>query len=198
MTVIGLTGGIASGRSLASSHAQQRGSCIIDADKLGHKVYEPNTNGFKKVVKAFGNKIVNTEGSIDRRKLGEKVFKNKSELKKLTDIVWPEIKSLAVSEIHNIQKQNSTTLIILEAAVLIEAEWFDIVDEVWVVTVEPETAINRTMNRDGLTRESAEARLASQISNAERKKFANVVLENSTTVAAFTARVDQELDRLLN
>ena len=99
LTVIGLTGGIASGKSTLSDYAKSHGAHVIDADLLGHKAYEPDTDCFHAVVKEFGQDIVAADGTIDRRVLGSKVFAEGSSLTRLTDIVWPAIKQLAQAEI---------------------------------------------------------------------------------------------------
>lgn len=196
MTVIGLTGGIASGKSTVARHLEDLGYPVIDADLLGHQVYLPSTTGFSKVVSAFGNEIVGFDRTIDRRKLGSLVFGNPANLKKLTDIVWPEIKKLAVQEINQAKSDCSSGLVILEAAVMIEAGWTDIVDEVWVISVEPETAISRACARDGSSRETVESRIAAQITNEERIAASDVHISNSNSEDDLRSQVDLELSKL--
>ena len=139
MHSIGLTGGIASGKSTVVELLQELGAATIDADRLGHQTYEPGTDTFAAVVAAFGGEIVAADGSIDRRALGGKVFGQPDQLKRLTDIVWPGIRSLAAAELQRLEAQGEQVAV-LEAAVLIEAEWQDLVDEVWVVSVSAEAA----------------------------------------------------------
>ena len=148
--IIGLTGGIASGKSTAAEILGELGAHVIDADKLGHRVYEPGTSAFDAVVAAFGADIVADDGQIDRKALGGKVFGDDAALSRLTAIVWPEIRRLAAEEIDSVLADNPDRVIILEAAVLFEAGWEDAVDEIWVVVVEPETAIARATARDGV------------------------------------------------
>ena len=121
MTVIGLTGGIASGKSTAASFLRERGAHVIDADRLGHRAYEPDTEAFRAVVDAFGEDIVAADGQVDRRALGGKVFGKPQVLKQLTDIVWPEIRRLAEIEIEATLEEDPARLVVLEAAVLLEA-----------------------------------------------------------------------------
>ena len=116
---------------------------------------------------------------IDRRALGKIVFGKPENLKKLTDIVWPEIRRLAETEISSVQRTDPGKIIVLEAAVLLEAGWQDIGDETWVITVERETAILRSMQRDGATREAVEQRLNSQLSDHDRLKFADRSISNN-------------------
>ncbi len=188
--VICLTGGIASGKSTAVKHLAKKGAAVIDADKLGHQAYTPGTEAFEAVIATFGEELRSDSGEIDRKVLGGKVFGKPDELKKLTDIVWPEIRRLAEAEISQIQAEDPNRIIVLEAAVLFEAGWDDIGDEVWVITVDPETAITRTMERDGVDREAVEKRLASQLSNADRTARADRVIENNGTELDFVTSLD--------
>ena len=196
MTVIGLTGGIASGKSTLSRTANERGMHVIDADVLGHKAYEPNTECFSAVVKEFGEDIVAEDGTIDRRSLGSKVFGDSEALKRLTDIVWPAIKVMASEEIKAVQSNDPDKDIMLEAAVLIEANWQDIVDEVWVVTVDEETAIRRIVGRDGIDQNAAKARIDSQISNNERVKHADVIIDNSGSESELQEKIALNFESL--
>jgi dephospho-CoA kinase len=182
MKVICLTGGIASGKSTASEFLGSKGATIIDADKLGHRVYDTGTQGFLKVIEAFGDDILNAENQIDRKVLGGKVFGDPDGLKKLTDIVWPEIRRLAELEIDSLKILNPDGVVVLEAAVLFEAGWEDIGDEIWVAVVDQDIAIARAMARDGLEREAVEKRIQAQLSNAERIARADVVIENNGTL----------------
>lgn len=190
MLVVGLTGGIASGKSTAAKLLGELGAHVIDADVLGHEAYNPGTTAFQAVVETFGEDIVAEDGSINRRALGGKVFGNDVALKRLTDIVWPEIRRLAELEIRNIRDQSPTTVIVLEAAVLLEAGWEDIADEIWVVVVEPEIAIERAMQRDGAERSAIEARINSQLSNEERSAKAHLIIDNSDDKAMLVSQVN--------
>lgn len=189
-SIICLTGGIASGKSTAVEYLAGKGAAVIDADKLGHQAYTPGTQAFEDVIKTFGEELRGENGEIDRKVLGGKVFGKPDELKKLTDIVWPEIRRLAEIEIKRIQEANPDQTIVLEAAVLFEAGWDDIGDEVWVITVERETAINRTMARDGIDREAVEKRLGAQLSNEEKAAKANRIIPNDDSETAFLAALD--------
>ena len=194
LIVIGLTGGIASGKSTAARHLGECGATVIDADKLGHRAYDPGTPGFDKVVAAFGDEVV-SDGQIDRRALGGKVFGDPAQLKRLTDIVWPEILDLAKTDI-GAAKARGETVVILEAAVLLEAGWEDEVDEVWVVTVEPEVAVERASARDGVDAAAVQARIDAQLSNAERVAKADTVIDNSGNETALLGTLDREWQRL--
>ena len=195
MVVIGLTGGIASGKSTAARYLADKGAHMIDADNLGHRVYEAGRPAFDRVVATFGKDVVGDDGEIDRRALGGKVFGSPEQLKRLTDIAWPGILAMAKAEIE--QARNSgASFVVLEAAVLLEANWQSDVDEVWVVTVEPEVAIARAATRDGVDEAAVQARIDAQLSNAERIAVADVVIDNGGTEAGLLAKLDAEWERL--
>lgn len=194
--VIGLTGGIASGKSTAARHLGARGAPVIDADVLGHRAYEPGTQAFSDVVATVGEEVVGEDGRIDRKILGAKVFASASGLKQLTDIVWPEIRRLAEAEIKILLTRAPDATVVLEAAVLFEAGWEDAVDEVWVVVVDRDTAVQRAMLRDGTDEEAIQKRIDAQLSNEERRTRAHVVIENSGDEVALRARLDTEWARL--
>lgn len=195
MVVIGLTGGIASGKSTAARYLAEKGAHMIDADKLGHRVYEAGRPAFDKVVAAFGDDVVGHDGEIDRRALGGMVFGSPEELKRLTDIAWPEILAMAIEEIGHARKDGAS-VVVLEAAVLLEANWQSDVDEVWVVTVEPELAIARATARDGVDEAAVQARIDAQLSNAERVAQADVVIDNGGSEAELLGKLDAEWKRL--
>lgn len=189
--IIGLTGGIASGKSTVAQLLGQLGAHVIDADKLGHNAYVSGSEAFDLVVSVFGGDTVGSDGEIDRKVLGSKVFGNAESLKKLTDIVWPAIKQMATQEILSVKEQRPEQVIVLEAAVLFEAGWEDIVDEVWSTIVDREVAIERASNRDGTDRSQVEARIDAQISNEERKEKADRLIDNSGSEADLQAQVKQ-------
>lgn len=195
MHVIGLTGGIASGKSTVTRFFHDREVPVIDADVLGHRTYDPGTGTFDAVVRAFGKDLVAPDGTIDRRVLGGKVFGKPEELKRLTDIVWPGIRRLASQALAEFETAGNT-VVVLEAAVLFEAGWEDLADEIWVVAVEPDRAIERLAARNGLDPEAARARINSQLSNAERTARADVVIENNGTLLELEARIQGAWDQL--
>jgi len=190
MRVIGLTGGIASGKSLVSQRLAERGAVVIDADKLGHESYRRGTETFEAVLRAFGNDIVGPDGEIDRRALGAKVFGDAEARKRLEAIVWPAIRRLAAGRLQALRAQG-TPVVVLEAAVLIEADWLDLADEVWLVLTSPETARKRLIERNGLSPEQADARIGAQLTNDQRRPYAQVVIENDGALDDLRAAVDK-------
>ena len=188
--IIGLTGGIASGKSTVARVLGDRGAYIIDADKLGHTAYLAGSGAFDQVVAAFGTDIVADDGEIDRRKLGGKVFGNEAALKQLTDIVWPAIRAMAEKEITDAQRAAPERIVVLEAAVLIEAGWLDLADQIWVTVVESAVAIERACARDNLSADAVQTRLDAQLSNDERRSYADHVIDNSLDQAHLFAQLE--------
>lgn len=195
MYVIGLTGGIASGKTTVAQFFRDRGVPVIDADVLGHRTYEPGTDTFAAVVATFGEDLVADDGTIDRRVLGGKVFGKPDELKKLTDIVWPGIRRLASAELSALEVAGNR-LVVLEAAVLLEAGWDDLVDAIWVVVVQPDTAVARLATRNNMDEEAARARIASQLSNDERTARADIIIHNDGTLEELQAGALREWESL--
>lgn len=177
--IIGLTGGIASGKSSVGAQLREWGAHVIDADKLGHKAYLSGSAAFDAVVATFGEDVVGEDGEVDRRVLGSKVFGSPEKLKQLTDIVWPAIRQMAAEEIATVQAKEPDRLIVLEAAVLLEAGWQNLVDTIWVTVVDPQVAVQRASKRDGLAPEAVQTRIDAQLSNAARISQADHTIDNS-------------------
>ena len=193
--VIGLTGGIASGKSVVSQMLAERGALVIDADKVGHEAYRRGSGCYDAVVEAFGKDVVGADGEIDRKALGAKVFAEPALRNRLEGIVWPWMRATMDGRLGKIRAEG-TPVVVLEAAVLIEADWTPITDQVWVVTVAPEIARQRVMERNGLTAEQADARINAQLTNAERTKHAQVIIDNSGTLDELKQRVNAEWEKL--
>ena len=211
---IGLTGGIASGKSSARRLLRDGfGVRVIDADKLGHACYAPGHPCLAQVVAAFGPENVLTAGVLDRAKLGAIVFSDPAELHKLNGIVWPHIRDSLRGQLGAIRDEvasasssagitgttataPTTTVIVCEAAVLVEAGWRDLFDEIWVVYVSPETACARLMARNNFSLEEAQKRQQSQISNEARLAVADVGVPNDSDINALKARLDIEWAKL--
>jgi dephospho-CoA kinase len=187
LITIGLTGGIASGKSVVSDMLRARGADVIDVDRVAHETYRPGSEGHARIAAAFGPEVVGADGEIDRRVLGGLVFGKPDQLKKLTDIVWP----LTRARLEAIKQENAdrSGALVLEAAVLVEAGWLDLVDEVWVVSVPIEIARARLMARNGISEEQANARIESQISSEERERHATLKIDNSGDLAALEKQV---------
>ncbi|XP_015741199.1 bifunctional coenzyme A synthase-like isoform X2 [Coturnix japonica] len=176
--IIGLTGGSGSGKTSIARRLGQMGAFIIDADALGHAVYLPGSPAHGQVVAAFGAEILNKDGTINRKILGAKVFGNQERLKNLTDIVWPEIARMVREQIREAGAQGKAVMV-LDAAVLLEAGWQEMVHEVWAAIIPEDEALKRIVSRDGLSEEAARDRLRSQMSDGQRVREAHVVLSTA-------------------
>lgn len=194
-TVIGLTGGIASGKSAVSGILARRGAFVIDADAVGHEAYLPGSDCFKDVVEAFGDDIVAEDGTIDRRALGARVFAEPDERRRLESIVWPWMRETMEHRLDQLRREDRS-IVVLEAAVLVEADWVDLVDRVWVVTVEPAIARQRLVERNGLTPEQADQRISAQVTNERRSERADTIIDNNGTLEDLRASVDAAWERL--
>ncbi len=192
MQVIGLTGGIASGKSLVSEVLRDEyEATVISGDELGHQAYLPDTDAWKDIIARWGEDVMNPETrEIDRRKLGAIVFADADELKALNEITWPRIRTLAENRITELRESGSK-IAVLEAAIMIEAGWTDLCDELWVAQSSEEETIVRLQSRNGLTEEQARQRINSQLSNTEREDYADVLLQNTGTIEELRVRVGE-------
>ena len=179
MLVIGLTGGIGSGKTTVSKILQDMGAVVLDADRVGHEAYNPGTQTWRDVVAAFGEDIVQDNGEIDRRKLGSIVFNDAPAMKKLTDIMWPRIYGI-VKERTEEQKKSGTEVMVVEAAVLVEANWTPLVDDVWVITASEDAVVKRLKESKGMTEEQVRSRIDAQMCSDERLSRADVVIYNDS------------------
>lgn len=161
---------------------------MIDADQVGHEAFRPGTELYSSVVASFGKGILNRDGEIDRRKLGDIVFSDREALERLNGIMHPAMHRIVERKIRELDSRN-VDVVVLEAALLIEAGWTDLVDQVWVVECPEETAIDRLCGQKGFSEEDARARIRSQMPLSERSGHADVILRNDSGVAALRERV---------
>jgi dephospho-CoA kinase len=184
---IGVTGGIGAGKSAAVRILAELGALVIDADRVGHDVYLPGTVGWERVVADFGREVVAEDGSIDRKRLGARVFADRSALARLNAVVHPLIHDAIAARIA--VSRDATQPIVVEAALLIEAKWDTLVDELWLVVARPEVIEARLMEQRGMDRAAIAARMSAQLSVAERAAHADVIIDNSGSLAALRAQV---------
>ena len=196
MKTIGLTGGIGSGKSTVSQILAGLGAWVIDADKVGHEIYLPGKAAWQQVTAAFGPDILAADQTIDRKKLGAIVFGSEEARKKLNAIVHPLMFKEIERRIKEKRAEGVIQPIVVEAAVLIEANWLPLVDEVWVVVAGRSAVIERVAAQRGLSAHDTEARIVSQLADAERLKHASVVIPNDGALEDLQKRVSEAWSQL--
>lgn len=188
MLVIGLTGGIGTGKSEVARLLERLGAVVISADQVGHQAYTPHSEIWQEVVREFGEAVVQPSGEIDRKKLGAIVFSDPARLEQLNRIMHPRMARMVSDRIEQL-RQAGTAVVVVEAALLFEAGWDSLVNEVWVTDAPEEAVVNRLKTRNGLNETEALKRVRSQLSRAERMERANVVVDNSSDRTALERTV---------
>ena len=189
MVVIGLTGGIGSGKSEVSRILAGYGAAIIDTALLGHEAYAPGTVPWRAVVKAFGREILLPDAQIDRKILGDIVFSDPEELERLNAIMRPALNGLLGERLRDAERQGRRVAVI-DSATLVEAGWTELADEVWLTTAPEDEVYRRLRRRSGLSIKAIAERIESQISDEERKAHADVVIENNGSLTDLRAAVE--------
>ena len=179
---IGLTGGIAAGKSLVSGLLASLGAWILDADAISREVVEPGTDGLKAVAAEFGERVINSDGTLDRRALGAEVFGDAEKLERLNDILHPAIKAEMLRRAEKIEEAHPEDTVIFDVPLLIECGWQDVADEVWLVRAPIEKRIRRIAIRDGLSEEQAMERIKSQMADEQKAKYADVIIDNGGSI----------------
>lgn len=190
LKVVGLTGGIASGKSAVADVLRQRGLPVLDADELGHMVLEPGGEACEQVVAIFGRDVLGDDGAIDRRKLGAKVFGDSQARSRLEAITHPAIARLAHRGLELIAEAGHK-LAIYEAALLVETGVYKGLDSLIVVSCSLETQLRRLMARDGLSPSDAAARIASQLPLSQKLPVADYVVDNDGDLRALSDKAEE-------
>lgn len=190
MYVIGLTGGIGSGKSTVAEMLREKGAVVLGADQVGHEVYLPGTPAWREIVEAFGEEVVAADGTIDRKRLGAIVFAHPQALQRLNAITHPRMKELMRQKLQALAEQG-VEVAVLEAALLFDAGWEDLTDEVWVTVAPPPVAARRTAERSGISVDEALARIKAQMSNEERARRSQVVIDTDCTLEETRRQVEE-------
>ena len=194
MLVIGLTGSIGTGKSEAARHLEELGASLINADQVGHEAYTPNTEAWEQVVATFGDGILQEDGEIDRKKLGAIVFSDPGQLEKLNQIMHPRMARMVADKIEVLRSQG-VDVVVVEAALLFEAGWDSLVEEVWVTDSSEQIVIERLKQRNGMSEEEASKRIHYQMDRAERLERSDVVIDNSSDMAGLKNAIKELWDR---
>ena len=177
MFVIGLTGGIGTGKSTVAQVLQEQGASVLSADLVGHEVYLPGRPGYHEIAKEWPQ-VIALDSTIDRKKLGAIVFSDPKELAKLNSITHPRMKGMMREKLSEHDRKGDK-VVVLEAALLLEARWDDLANEIWVTVTPPEIVAKRVAERSGLDPAQVMERIRAQMSNEDRIKRANAVIDTS-------------------
>jgi dephospho-CoA kinase len=202
MLLVGLTGGIASGKSLVARVFKDLGARLIDADRIVHDLLSPDQQAGQEVLSYFGKQILLPDGRIDRRKLGEIVFNDAEKRAWLNQCLHPRVFDAYQAQVRQALGHSSGALIVLDAALLIETGYHRKMDRIVVVYSKPEQQLERLISRDRFTEEEALARIRSQLPLAEKRSLADYVIDNTGSrenteqqAREVYARLQQEAER---
>ncbi len=190
---IGLTGGIACGKSTVSRLLASRGAIVIDADILAREVVEPGAPALAEVVRVFGPDMLNEDGTLNRKQLGKVVFANEAKRKRLEELLHPAIIQLMQERMAEAERLQPDKLVVADVPLLYEAQMEDMFQEVLVVAASREVQLERLMQRDGLSGEEAELRIDAQMPLEWKKEWADVVIDNSGAPEETERQVEQYL-----
>jgi len=186
--LVGLTGGLATGKSTVSEALRQLGCVVIDADVLAREVVEPGEPALTDVVTEFGREVLGPDGALDRKRLGTLVFGDPDKRRRLEAITHPRIRARFTRRLEELTGQDFDGIVVFDAAVMIESGGYRDMDRLIVVVTDAETQHVRALQRDG-NREDVERRIASQMPLADKARLADYVLDNSGDRAATLAEV---------
>ena len=194
MKVIGLTGGIGSGKSTIASFLAKLGAVVVDADKIGHEVLENDSRVRQQISQTFGRVVFTADGRVDRKKLGGLVFSDMKTRTQLNAIMHPPILGVIQTRLEQYRRQG-VKVVAIDAPLLLEADWGSQVDEVWVTTSPKATIIER-LKRKGFSYQDAIARIRFQMTDSQRRKMADVVIHNNSSLDKLELKVERLWHRL--
>lgn len=190
MKIIGITGGIGAGKTSVSSILRELGAEVIDADLLSRQVVESGRPAYGQVVKEFGVKVLNKDGTIDRKALASIVFNNPERLRKLEAIIHAEVTKSIIERINSLKSLQYEGLLVLDVPIPVDHGFRDSVDTVWVVTADEQTRVKRIMKRSGLSQEEARQRIRSQMSQEKYMQLGDKILENEGDLENLRSNVE--------
>lgn len=202
--IIGVTGGVGSGKSSIMRVLGEKGAHLIIADDVAKELQEPGNECYKLIIDNFGERILSDETStnglapIDRKKLASVVFADDKKLELLNSLTHPQVKTEILRRIDQIYSEDPDALIAIEAALLIQAGYLDMLDELWVITCDHDIRVERLMSSRDYSREKAESIMASQMSDEEYSSYADFVLDNSGTHAQTKRKITNRLKKILS
>ena len=191
LMIIGLTGTIGSGKSTVSEHLKSLGALVLDADIISRQVVEPGTEGLEQIIALFGGSVINPDGTLNRKAMAKLVFVDEEKRLLLNSIIHPAVLNTLKDKTAEEKKKNPNRVIVWDVPLLIEVGWNEFVDSVWLVTAPENVRIERIIRRDNCTAEQAEMRIRAQMSEDEKLKYSNDVIDNGSTLEKLYAQVDE-------
>lgn len=194
MKVIGITGGVGAGKSAVLDHLAQTYSCrVIKADQAAHQLEEPGGACFEPLIALLGAEILDAAGKIDRQKMAARIFADRGLLQQVNDIVHPAVKTYLLSEIERERARGKRDFLFIEAALLIEEGYAEILDELWYIHADIDVRRQRLRKSRGYSDEKIDAILKSQLSEADFLKHADVVIKNNGALISAYEQIEKEL-----
>ena len=193
---VGLTGGIATGKSLVAEVFGELGAFVLDTDKLGHELMEPGRPAYESIRRAFGDAVLDAGGKIDRKKLGVRVFQDEVARRRLNEILHPLILAEAERRVAEFAAQNPGGIVVTQAALLLEAGAARRFDRIVMTDCDAECQVRRLRERDGIAAEEALRRIRAQADPAQRRKIADILIETSGSPEDSRARAKQAFEKL--
>jgi dephospho-CoA kinase len=197
MLQVGLTGNIASGKSHASSVFAELGAQIIDADVIAHELFAPGTPTYTKVVQAFGDGVLATDRTIDRKILGDIVFHKTEKLVLLNALVHPDVCAEVMRRVFDLEKRQFEGIVIVDAALMVESGFYKVLDRLIVVLCDPALQLARVMNRCGLNADEARLRIVAQMPAEEKVKLADYTIDTSGTYSHTREQIEKVYRELI-
>lgn len=188
--IIGLTGTIGSGKSTVSARLAKLGALVLDADTISREAVKKGADGLNKIAEVFGKEVIDANGELDRKALAGIVFSDESKRLILNGIIHPQVLKALKERTHGEKALNPNRMIVWDVPLLIEVGWVEYVDSVWLVTAPEQTSINRIMARDGCTIKQAQSRICAQMSEEEKARFSNEIIDNGGSLEQLYQRVD--------
>ncbi len=198
MKLIGLTGSIATGKSTVAKMFKDMGFYVIDADEIAHSVYKKGERAYFEIIKTFGESILGENGEINRKKLGKLVLNDKEKLSLLEKIVHPAVEQKRLGILEMIKKENPHAFVIYDVPLLFEKNLKSMFDCVILVYVPQEVQIKRLMERDHISKNEALKKLSLQLPIDEKRKLADIVIDNSKTLAETRKQVESIAEKIKN
>ncbi|WP_027407026.1 dephospho-CoA kinase [Anaerovibrio sp. RM50] len=195
MKIIGLTGGIASGKSTVTKYLRQQGYTVVDCDKIAWELAEPDHSIWQVYFARYGSRVINSDRSLNRQAVADIVFKEKNELSVINSLVHPLIKEEMMAQVEEARARGEKQ-IFLDVPLLFEANYDKLTDEKWLVYVTRDTQLRRLVARNSYSREEAIRRIDSQMSLEEKKKLSDVIINNNADRKRLRRQLDEQLEKL--